>query len=77
MINPFEEVSKFCDLSIDDKVKLPVAIVGAGGIVDGAHLPAYKKAGVNVVGIFDTDSAKAKEVAGRHGIQKFTQHSKI
>lgn len=42
-MNLFEEVSQFCDLSIDDKVKLPVAIVGAGGIVDGAHLPAYKK----------------------------------
>ncbi|NCA18336.1 MAG: gfo/Idh/MocA family oxidoreductase, partial [Actinobacteria bacterium] len=42
---------------MDDKVKLPVAIVGAGGIVDGAHLPAYKKAGVEVIGIFDTDNS--------------------
>ena len=70
MINPFQEVSEFCNLSIDEKVKLPIAIVGAGGIVDGAHLPAYKKAGVTVVGIFDTDPAKAKDVANRHGIPK-------
>ena len=65
MINPFKEVSEFCDLSIDEKVKLPIAIVGAGGIVDGAHLPAYKKANLTVVGIFDTDPAKAKD--GRVG----------
>lgn len=70
MIDLFKEVSQFCDLSIDDKIKLPVAIVGAGGIVDGAHLPAYKKAGVSVVGIFDTDNGKAQEVAARHGIPK-------
>ena len=70
MINPFKEVSEFCDLSIDEKVKLPIAIVGAGGIVDGAHLPAYKKANLTVVGIFDTDPAKAKDVAARHGIGK-------
>ena len=70
MINPFSKISEFCDLSIDPAIKLPVAIVGAGGIVDGAHLPAYKKAGVNVVGIFDTDNAKAKDVAARHNISK-------
>ena len=70
MINPFKEISEFCDLTIDEKIKLPIAIVGAGGIVDGAHLPAYKKAGVTIVGIFDTDNAKAKDVAERHGIPK-------
>jgi predicted dehydrogenase len=31
----------------------PIAIVGAGGIVNDAHLPAYRKAGFDVVGIYN------------------------
>ena len=34
---------------------LPICIIGAGGIVNDAHLPAYKIAGYNVHGIFDVD----------------------
>lgn len=70
MIELFDEVSRFCDLTIADDHKLPIAIIGAGGIVDGAHLPAYKKAGLTVVGITDVDLAKAEDVARRHGIPK-------
>ena len=40
MINPFKEVSEFCDLSIDEKVKLPIAIVGAGGAGMAAGIEA-------------------------------------
>lgn len=68
MIENFKEVSDFCRLEIPEAHRVPVAIIGAGGIVDGAHLPAYAKAGVEVVGIFDTDSVKAKDVATRHKI---------
>jgi len=70
MIDLFSEVAKFCDLTIPDAHKVPIAIIGAGGIVDGAHLLAYKKAGLQVVGITDVDQAKAAEVASRHGIAK-------
>jgi predicted dehydrogenase len=68
MIDAFKEVSEFCRLEIPVAHRVPVAIIGAGGIVDGAHLPAYAKAGVEVVGIFDTDADKAKDVAARHKI---------
>jgi predicted dehydrogenase len=37
----------------------PVYIIGAGGIVNDAHLPAYKIAGFNVQGIFDINFEKA------------------
>ncbi len=70
MIDLFSEVAKFCDLTIPDSHKVPIAIIGAGGIVDGAHLPAYKKAGLEVVGITDVDLSKATDVAARHGIAK-------
>lgn len=37
----------------------PIYIIGAGGIVNNAHLPAYKIAGFNVQGIFDINVEKA------------------
>ncbi|MBI6116813.1 Gfo/Idh/MocA family protein [Salegentibacter maritimus] len=39
---------------------LPVAIIGAGGIVDQAHLPAYQLAGFPVLGIYDVNLEKAQ-----------------
>jgi len=31
----------------------PIVIIGTGGIVKDAHLPAYKKAGFQVAGLYD------------------------
>ena len=45
-----------------------IIIIGAGGIVQHAHLPAYKKAGYTVRGLFDTDLDKAKKVAAEFSI---------
>ena len=47
---------------------LPIFIIGAGGIVNTAHLPAYKLAGFNVQGIVDVLPAKAKQTAENFGI---------
>jgi predicted dehydrogenase len=41
----------------------PIFIIGAGGIVNTAHLPAYKIAGFNVQGIYDIDVKKANDTA--------------
>ena len=70
MIDQFKEVADAVRLEIPKAHRVPVAIVGAGGIVDGAHLPAYKKAGLEIVGITDVDQVKATEVATRHGIKR-------
>ncbi|MGN6438788.1 MAG: Gfo/Idh/MocA family protein [Agriterribacter sp.] len=43
--------------------KCPVVIIGAGGIVKNAHLPAYQIADIPVAGIFDIDHEKARELA--------------
>jgi predicted dehydrogenase len=48
--------------------QLPVFIIGAGGIVNTAHLPAYKIAGFNVQGLFDIDNSKAKTTADKFNI---------
>jgi predicted dehydrogenase len=46
----------------------PIIIIGAGGIVNDAHLPAYAIAGFPVAGIYDIDRAKAQQIAERFGI---------
>lgn len=43
--------------------KRPIYIIGAGGIVNTAHLRAYQIAGFNVQGIFDIATVKAKTTA--------------
>ena len=41
----------------------PVIVVGAGGIVRDAHLPAYAKAGIPVKGVTDVDPARRTGLA--------------
>lgn len=57
-------------MSIDIKYKpklplteQPIIIIGAGGIVTDAHLPAYKIAGFKVHGIVNRTKARAEKVA--------------
>lgn len=42
---------------------LPIVVVGAGGIVRDAHLPAYRKAGFPVAAIVNRTRARAEELA--------------
>src|SRR5450755_4685420 len=48
----------------------PIIIVGAGGIVRDAHLPAYSKAGFRVAGIYDLEHRKAQTLADQYGIPR-------
>jgi predicted dehydrogenase len=50
------------------KNKRPVVIIGAGSIVNDAHLPAYKIASFEVAGIFDINHERAKMLARKFGI---------
>ena len=43
----------------------PIVIIGAGGIVGDAHLPAYRLAGFPVAGIYDIAHDKAKTLAAK------------
>src|SRR5580698_6606620 len=47
----------------------PIVLIGAGGIVGDAHLPAYRKAALPVAGIFDVDPAKSKTLADKFAIR--------
>ena len=48
----------------------PIIIVGAGGIVRAAHLPAYERAGFPVVGLMDQDGDKAVALAAERRIPR-------
>jgi predicted dehydrogenase len=45
-------------------------MVGAGGIVKAAHLPAYRAAGFSVSAIYDRDVDRATSLAAEFGIPK-------
>ena len=48
----------------------PIVVIGAGGIVNDAHLPAYAIAGFPVAGIYDPNREKAAATAAAFGIPK-------
>ena len=52
------------------KSKAPVIVLGAGGIVNDAHLPAYRLGGIAVAGIYDLDEAKARDTATRFAVPR-------
>jgi predicted dehydrogenase len=51
------------------KVPLPITIIGAGGIVKDAHLPAYRKAGFPVAAICDPKVDRAQALSSEFGIE--------
>ncbi len=50
------------------KEQRPIYIIGAGGIVRDAHLPAYKNAGFTVAGITNRTKKRAEDVAAKFNI---------
>ena len=53
---------------INPEEKSPIVIIGAGSIVNDAHLPAYDMSGFEVSGIFDLDKDKAAATAKKFGV---------
>src|ERR1700741_4507337 len=50
------------------KLDRGIGIIGTGGIVNYAHLPAYKRAGFKVAGVTDRNLESAEKTARDHGI---------
>jgi predicted dehydrogenase len=70
VISRFDPIAEACRIEVPDAYRRPIAIVGAGAIVDVAHLPAYRAAGLEVAGIHDHHPGRATEVARRHGVPR-------
>lgn len=64
------------DLNVDWRIKLGnktdygIGIIGCGGVVQYAHMPAYKKAGFNVVAAYDIKKETAVKLAEEFNIPK-------
>ncbi len=64
------------NFSIDYKPQLGaktdygIAFCGTGGIVQYAHIPAYKRAGFKLIGAYDANPETAARVAAEHSIPK-------
>jgi predicted dehydrogenase len=69
VIDLFAPISAAVRIEVPAAHRRPIGIIGAGAIVDVAHLPAYTAAGLDVVAITDLDRSRAEDVARRHGIQ--------
>lgn len=52
------------------KTKLPIVVIGAGGIVVDSHMPAYRQAGYEVAGIWNRSVDRAERVASKFGIPR-------
>lgn len=48
----------------------PIVILGAGGIVRDAHLPAYRKAGFPVAGIYNRTIERARKLAAEFEVPR-------
>ncbi|HVW77305.1 MAG TPA: Gfo/Idh/MocA family oxidoreductase [Alloacidobacterium sp.] len=51
---------------------LPIVVIGAGGIVQAAHLPAYQKAGFPVAAVVDPNRGRAEALAKQFGVPAAT-----
>jgi predicted dehydrogenase len=71
VIESLQEIAQAFDLSVPPSLHKGIGIVGAGGIVEYAHLPAYAKAGLEVIGVFDTNLERAQTLAQAHGFTAF------
>src|SRR5437764_7038882 len=55
-------------IRVEGRKDYGIGIVGAGAIVRHGHLPAYRAAGLNVVGITDLEPVRARELAAQFDV---------
>jgi predicted dehydrogenase len=70
MLDVFAPVAAACELGIPARLHRPIGVVGAGAIVEVGHLPAYRRAGLPVVGICDVRAERAEEVRARFDLPR-------
>jgi predicted dehydrogenase len=68
VIDRFAEIAAACDLSLPMEHVRPFGIVGSGAILEVAHLPVYREAGIPVPAIWGRNRARAEELAAAHSI---------
>lgn len=72
MLKPFDPNDLIQSWPLPER-PYPVVIFGAGSIVRDAHLSAYKMANIPVAGIYDPDTAKARQLCEEWQIPLLTE----
>lgn len=65
-----DELNKLSQAWAHPSAPQPIVIIGAGGIVNDSHMPAYRARAFEVAGVFDTDTSHARETAARWEIPR-------
>jgi predicted dehydrogenase len=52
------------------RVPRPIVLIGTGGVARDAHLPAYRKAGFPVAGLYDLNLDRARSVASQFSVER-------
>ncbi len=70
MLHQLHPIAEACDLTVPDAERRRIGVVGAGAITRVAHLPAYRKAGLEVLGVCDLDLDRAEQLRGEFGLPR-------
>jgi predicted dehydrogenase len=70
VIGPLAGIAAACDLSVPAAHRRPIGIVGSGAVLDVAHLPVYRSAGIAVPAIWARNPGRAERLAKAHGIDR-------
>ncbi|MCW2912937.1 MAG: gfo/Idh/MocA family oxidoreductase [Actinomycetia bacterium] len=70
VLDVFASIAEACDLTVPERHRRAIGVVGAGAIVQVGHLPAYQRAGLQVAGICDLHPERAEEVRDRFGLAR-------
>ncbi len=70
MIGPLAEIAAACDLTVPAAHRRPIGIVGSGAVLDVAHLPVYRAAGIPVPAMWARNARHAERLAKAHGIER-------
>jgi predicted dehydrogenase len=70
VIGPLAEIAAACDLTVPAAHRRPIGIVGSGAVLDVAHLPVYRSAGIPVPAMWARNARHAERLAKAHGIER-------
>jgi predicted dehydrogenase len=70
VIGVFAEIAAACDLAVPPEHRRPIGIVGSGAVLDIAHLPVYRAAGIPVPAMWARNRGHAERLAKAHGIER-------
>jgi predicted dehydrogenase len=72
MLDVLAPIARACHeaVAVAPEHRKPIAVIGAGAIVESGHLPAYRLLGLEVRGLFDVRTDRARDLAARFDVPR-------